>query len=229
MKRLILLLASLCLIACSDDDGAANKQRTLFLDTFGIALNGGGGAFEFTYNDDKELETIALGANAFEMNYKDGKMATLTTYANDIKGAIYKFGYDDNGILESIKINDADPLVVTYDSGENKYTIEGLDRSFTLNDKNDIIAAREGTQEILMTHDTNSKGPMYNVQGNYYLATFLVNFQYLYMASRHPVTEIANITSSNTFNTDSYLHKSVLTDENSEDVYSTVYYTYIQL
>src|SRR4051812_47134490 len=113
MKRLILLFASLCLVSCSDDDG--DKQKTLFVESLTIVSpgGGGGGALEFAYTDERQLKTLSASGTIFTMTYKNGRLSSFASEVNGVEGEVYKFGYDDEGILESLKVNDQE-YEVTY-------------------------------------------------------------------------------------------------------------------
>lgn len=226
MKRLILLFASLCLVSCSDDDG--DKQKTLFVESLTIVSpgGGGGGALEFTYNDEKQLKTISGSGTIYTMAYKNGRLSSFTTSVNDVEGDPYKFSYDDDGILETLKVG-AEEYEVTYDDDDKKYTIEGLGRSFTLNDENDIISIEQGADEILFEYEADGKGPMFSVQGDFYLVAFLLNSPYV--MSKRPAAEFQTYIATNTFNSDGYLQKAILTVEDEEDPTATIYYNYTGL
>jgi len=230
MKKLILLFSALCLISCSDDDGAdANKPRTLFVESAFVsnASGSGGGAIEFSYNDEKQLNTVLVSGTLCKMTYKDGKMIAMETSAGGVAGDAYEFGYDDDGILESLKAGNADPYDVTYDSDEKKYTIAAMDRSFALNDDNDITAITIGTQEVFFTYDDKGKGPMYDVKGDFYMAAFILTTPFI--MSKRPALEFQGFTSENILNADGYLSKSLLSVQDAEKPSTTIYYSYTTL
>lgn len=226
MKRLILLFASLCLVSCSDDDG--DKQKTLFLESLSIVSpgGGGGGALEFTYNDEKQLKSLSSSGTVYTMAYKNGRLSSLTSTANGVEGEVYKFGYDNDGILESLKVG-AEEYEVTYDDDDKKYTVEGLGRAFTLNSDNDIISIEQGADEITFEYEKEGKGPMFSAQGDFYLVAFLLNSPYV--MSRRPAAEFQTYIATNTFNSDGYLQKAILTVEDEEDPTATIYYNYTGL
>jgi hypothetical protein len=226
MKRLILLFASLCLVSCSDDDG--DKQKALFVESLTIVSpgGGGGGALEFAYNDERQLKTLSASGTIFTMAYKNGRLSSFASEVNGVEGEVYKFGYDDEGILESLKVNDQE-YEVTYDDDDKKYTIEGLDRAFTLNNDNDIISIEQGADEIVFDYEKEGKGPMFNVQGDFYLIAFLLNSPYV--MSKRPASEFQSYIATNTFNSDGYLQKAILTVEDEEDPSATIYYNYTEL
>lgn len=214
-------------MSCSDDDSAdANKPRTLYVESIVIASadGGGGGGIELTYNKDKLIETISSGGTTFELDYKSGKLFSLTS--EGANPTDIKFGYDSNGILDTYTVNDED-YEVTYDEDNKKYTIEGLERSFTLDDNNDIITIGQGGNEYEFEFDTEGKGSLFSGQEDSYLIAFALNVPYI--LSKRPATLYATYAIENTLNADGYIYKAVLTMENANEPSATIYYNYIAL
>lgn len=223
MKRLILLLAAVCLVSCSDDDGGS-KTKTLFLESVNVTSPGSGGnSIDFTYNDDKQLKTISGNGIVYTMEYEDGR---LSSFADEDETVSYEFDYDNNGILETFTENGVGHNVI-YDEDDRKYTIEDVDRSFTLNENNDIILIEQGGESFEFEYGNENKGSMYSSPSEIYLISFLLNSPYLF--SVYPITSFMMYTAENTFNADGYIQKAILTIDGEENPTATVYYNYTEL
>jgi len=224
MKKIILFLAALLLISCSDDDG--NKTKNLFLESIVVA-NGGstGGVIEFTYNDKKQIETFGNKDTQYLFKYEDDRLISITnTKDNTI---LNRFGYQ-NGQLNKMEVNGVE-YDVTYKEENKEYIVEGLDRSFTLNDENDVASITDpNTEPYVFTYEPKYKGAMYSVKSiDTYLIAFVFNAPYL--LSRRAVKDFGGNTFVNTYNDDGYLKRAELTLKGESEPSSVIYYNYTEL
>lgn len=224
MKKFILLFTAICLMSCSDDDGGT-KTRTLYLEALTITNpgGGGGGALELVYNDEKKIKTIKGSGLTYNIKYKDGRLASIATPDDT---TTFEFEYDENGILETVTQDGVDHDV-TYDEDDREYTIPGLERGFTLNENNDIVSIKQGADDYDFAYDNDNKGSMHSMSSDIYLLAYFVNAHYL--LSIHPATEFIGYTAENSFNSDGYIKKAILTIDGQEEPASIVYYSYTEL
>jgi len=225
MKKLIVFLAALSLISCSDDDG--NKTKNLFLESLTIVSpgnGGGGGAIEFTYNDDKQLKSLSGNGTDFTIGYDEGRI--ISVHSSGSNGINYELGYQDGKLTTLTK--DGTEYEVTLSNDGKTYTIAGLERAFTVNEDNDVASITEGTTAYPFIYDNKYKGPMYSVKAeNIFVLQFLLSAPYIF--SRRPASDFLTYTAQNTYNSDGYLQKAVLVISGQTEPSATIYYNYTEL
>jgi hypothetical protein len=222
MKKIILFLAALCLLSCSDDDGGSKK---LYLESV-VGTNADGstsGSINFGYDEKGQLTSLTQGTNGYTIGYKDGLIVSVNTIGG---GASFDLNYED-GKLVSLKQDDAS-YDVEISSDNRTYTIAGLEESFTINDKGDVTSITQAGTEYLFTYESGKKGPMYSVKTkNLFMLQFLLNGSYV--MSRQPISEFLGYTSQRSYNTDGYLQSLDLIGAGQTEPTSTLHYSYTTL
>lgn len=225
MKKFILFfaIAGAALISCSkDDDGNSNSGPYLQSATIAYT-NVEPSNLIFEYNDQKKLKSVT-GANniVFYISYEGDKIATVTG-----NGTTSEFTYNGN-VLSGISSNGT-MVNVQYNSSQRKYTIEGSNLEYTLDEYGDITiihtTGANGDTNVF-TYDDAKKGAFYNYSpiNNFIISAFIGTVPVL---SAKPTLTYNDEVMANTYDDGGRLIKTIATS-NGEVVY-TATFTYANL
>lgn len=221
MKKILAIFAALALAACSGDDDNKEVAQNKYLSTITLSEDetpsGDDDVLTFFYDDKKHISSIVSEDEIVaSFEYEGDNVISIST--DDGASERYGFGYT-NGVFSQIRI-DGQMLPVTFNAQENSYTIGTINASIVVSGR-DFTKALEADSSVYadVTYDNSKKGALYNIAGNnLFVMTFFSNL-FPYIATK-PMAGLRigsdTYTTANTYDSDGYIVKSVLTSTEGE-------------